>query len=350
MENKPKEPGEWLGSDLKGWSQSIRNGFARAFILFALHETGVFGLLRKGKPMTSSQIAKKLKLHPQMLDGILNFLYHADKILIKKDNKFSLSKEGKDWLFTDTVLTMSFGLVGAASCLYYELAPCLRGEKKYGVDFVRKGDLVAKGSYYTSARNYSWIMEEMKKLGVTVVADLGCGSAKILTDFCKLDPNIQGIGLDISAGALKDARQSIEKEKLSKRIRLIKADLAKPHTYRDKLREVEVFNAIMVMHDFLKKGDKPLIRLLRDFKKNFPGRYFFIGELCPLSDKEYQGLPYQDRIHMLCNQYITHQITSGKGLLRTKRQWISLFEKAGVEIVKIKDDFPFPLIEYVLRF
>lgn len=344
-----KDPGEWLGKDLKSWSQSIRNGYVRAFILFALHATGVFELLRKGKPMTSFQIAKILKLHPQILDGILNFLYHADKVLVKKNNKFSLSKYG-DWLFTDTVLTMSFGLVGAASCLYYELVPCLKKEKKYGVDFERRGDLVAKGSYYTSVQNYPWIIKEMNKLGVKVVADLGCGSAKILVDFCKLDPNIKGVGIDISAQALKEARKNIKKERLLKRIKLVEADLAKPHTYRSKLKEVDAFNAIMVFHDFLRDGDKFLIKLLKDFKKNFPGRYFFIGELNPLSDKEYQSLPYPDRIHMLCNQYITHQITAGKRLLMTKKQWLNIFQKAGLEVVKVKDDFPFPLVEYVLHF
>lgn len=340
---------DWLGNDLQSWSQSIRNGFTRAFILFALHETGVFELLRKGKPMTSSEIARKCKLHPKILDAVLNFLYHADKVLTKENNKFSLSKYG-EWLFTDKVLAMSFGLVGAAGCLYYELVPCLRGEKKYGIDFVRKGDLLAKGSYYTSAQNYPWIIEEMKKLGTKVIADLGCGSAKILVDFCKMDPSIKGVGVDISPEALKEARQNIKKEHLLKRIKLVEADLTKPHAYRSKLKEVDAFNAIMVMHDFLREGDEYLIGLLKDFKKNFPGRYFFIGELNPLSDEEYKKIPRQDRIHLLCNQYITHPVTAGKELLMNKQKWLNLFKRAGIEVVKVKDDFPLPLVEYVLHF
>jgi SAM-dependent methyltransferase len=339
----------WLGENLKDWSQNIRNGFVRAYILFAFHETGVFELLRKEAPLTSKEIANKLELHPEILDGLLNFLYHADKVLVKENNKFSLSKDGKEWLFTDTVMTMSFGLVGAASCLYSELIPCLKGEKKYGVDFVRKGDLVAKGSYYTSAKNYPWIIEEMNKLGVKKVADLGCGSAKILIDFCKLDKNIRGVGVDISSGAIKEATENIKREKLTERIKLIEADLTKPQTYKKSLSDVDAFNAIMVVHHLLEEDEEPLIKFLLGLKESFPGKYLFIGELNPMSDEEYQKLPYQDRIHMLCSQYIAHQVMSGKDLLLRKEKWIDLFKKTGIEVVKIKDDFSFPLVEYVLR-
>ena len=164
MSSPRLDPGDWLGKDIKSWAQGIRNGYVRAFILFTLHETGVFDLLRKGKPLTARQIAQRRNLDPNILEGILNFLYHADRILKKEGNRFSFSKYG-EWLFTDMILTMSYGLIGAASCLLYELVPCLRGEKKYGVDFIRRGDLVAKGSYYTSCQNYPWIIDEFKKLG-----------------------------------------------------------------------------------------------------------------------------------------------------------------------------------------
>ena len=75
---------------------------------------------------------------------------------------------------------MSFGAVGAYSCILTELVPSLRNEKKYGEDYIRPGDLIAKGSYYTGRKNYPWVIENMKKLGVKKVADLGCGSADVL--------------------------------------------------------------------------------------------------------------------------------------------------------------------------
>lgn len=341
---------EWLGNDLKAWSQSIRNGYARAFILFALHDTGVFELLRKGNPLTVSQIASQCNLLPSLLDGVMNFLYFSDKILIKKGGRFSLSRYGKEYLFTDTVLTMSYGAIGAASCLLYELAPCLRGEKKYGRDFCRPGDLVAKGSFYTSKQNYSWVVDELVGLGVKNVADLGCGSADILINFCRLNSKIQGTGIDISAGALQEASKIISSAGFSNRIRLVHADITKPSTYKNNLKNIGAFNAIMVIHEFLQNGQQKVIDMLKSMKRLFPGRYFFIGELDPPSEKEYSSMPYPDRIHPLFAHFLSHPLTRG-GYCMKKEQWVKLFNKAGIEIVKIKDDFyPSRLIEYVLRF
>lgn len=349
IDNHGLDPGIWLGTDVKTWSQSIRNGYARSFILFALHERGVFDLLRKGKPKTVNQIASACRIHPHLLDGILNFLYHSDKILIKKDNKFSLSEFGREWLFTDMVLTMAYGAIGAYSCLLYELAPCLTGEKKYGRDFIRRGDLIAKASYLTGKQNYPWIVEEFKKSGVGVVADLGCGSADILISFCLMNPELKGIGVDIAPRALEEARRRVKKAGLSKRIRLVEADLTKPKTYYPKLKDVEAFNAVMVFHEFLRSGEEFVAHLLRQMKKSFPGRYLFIGEFNRLSDDEFQNMPYPDRIHPLFYQYIIHPLT-WQGLPMEKDRWIKLFKRAGVEIVTVKDDFPFRLVEYVLRF
>ena len=60
---------------------------------------------------------------------------------------------------------MSFGAVGAYSCILTELVPSLRNEKNME-GYIRPGDLIAKGSYYTGRKNYPWVVENMKKLGV----------------------------------------------------------------------------------------------------------------------------------------------------------------------------------------
>ena len=53
------------------------------------------------------------------------------------------NRKGHEWLFTDPVLAMSFGAVGAYSYILTELVPSLRNEKKYN-RFCKKGDLIAK--------------------------------------------------------------------------------------------------------------------------------------------------------------------------------------------------------------
>lgn len=349
LEISDREPGMWLGTELKSWSQSIRNGYARAFILFALHETGVFEVLRNQGSKTSAELATICKIDAYLLDGVLNFLYYADKVLLKKDNKFLLSDYGKDWLFQDMVLTMAYGAIGAYACLLYELVPSLRGEKRYGRDFLRRGDLIAKASYLTGKANYPWVVQEFKILGIKTVADLGCGSADILIDFCKQDPNLKGIGIDIAPGALEEAGRRIEAAGLTERIKLTQGDITDPKTYYPKVKQADAFNAIMVFHEFLRDGEKAVEDILKKMKENFPGKYIFLGEFNRISDAEFQAMPYPERIHPLFYQYIIHPLT-WQGLPLEKERWLKLFAKAGLEIVKVKDDFPFRLVEYILRF
>ncbi len=337
---------EWLGQDMISWSQGIRNGYARAFIVFALHETGVFQQLRGGAK-TVPQLAQACGLDAHLLDGVMNFLAFADRIVRKEGDCFALT-ERADWLFADPVLAMSFGAVGAYSCLLYELVPALRRQRRYGVDFHNQGELLARGSYYTGKANYPWVVQEMIRRGVKTFADLGCGSGETLIAFCKLDPSLHGVGVDISDGSLSEARRRVAEAGLSDRIRLVKGDFTKPETFADEVRQVDAFNGIMSFHEFLLDGEEPVVRLFAGLKRQFPGRHIFVGEFNRLSDQELAAMPYPQRIHPLFYQYIIHPLT-WQGLPTTKARWLSIFERAGCAVDTVKEDFPFRLVEYVLK-
>jgi len=339
---------EFLGKNPEFWSQSIRNGYIRAHLIFAMHETGVFDTLKKNKSLSCKKIALKNNLNSKILIGVLNFLYHADKIILKKNNKFSLTKFGRKNLFTDAVLAMSYGAVGAYSCILTELVPSLKNIKKYGVDYVRPGHLIAKGSYYTGRKNYSWVIENMKELNVRKVADLGCGSADVLISLCDQDKNLKGVGIDISAQALKEAEKRIIKKKFQNRISLIQGNLYKPHLFAKKLKDVDAFNAIMVMHEFLRDGKEKVIDMFIKMKKEFKGKYFFLGEFDCLTDEEYQKMSYPERIHFLFYQHIIHPLT-WQGLT-FKEVWLDIFRQANIELIKMNDKLNFRLVQFILKF
>ena len=336
----------FLGDDLVTWSQSIRNGYVRAFIIFALHETGVFETLRRRGPMTSEELAAACSVNGHLLDGVLNFLTHADVVLEKRDNRFSLTSRG-DWLFADPVLAMSFGAVGAYSSLLHELVPTLRNQKRYGVDFIRPGDLLAKGSYYTGKGNYDWIVAELRKLGVRRVADLGCGLGDVLVGFCKLDPELHGVGVDIAPGALVEAGRRAADEGLADRITLVEGDVTRPETYADQVRDVDAFHGLMVFHEFLRDGEEAVVDLFKRMRASFPGRYLIVGEFDRISDEEFQAMPFPKRIHPLFYQYVIHPLT-WQGLPMEKERWLRLFERAGLRVMTVNDTFGFRLVEYVL--
>lgn len=339
----------WLGEDLLTWSQSIRNGYIRAFIIFALHETGVFEALRRGGAQTPEELAAACNVNAHLLDGVLNFLHHADVVLAKDGNRFALTEQGREWLFADSVLAMSFGAVGAYASIMYELVPCLRNEKKYGTDFIRPGDLLAKGSYYTGKGNYDWVVGELRRLGVTRVADLGCGLGDVVIGFCKRDPELHGIGIDIAPGAIEVASARAREEGVADRVRLLLGDVTRPDSYAEAVQDVGAFHGLMVFHEFLRDGEEALVDIFKRMKALFPGRYLIVGEFDRLSDAEFQAMPFPQRIHPLFYQYVIHPLT-WQGLPMEKERWLRLFERAGLTLVTVNDRFGFRLVEYVLQF
>jgi len=338
-----------LGEDVTSWAQSIRSGYARAFILFALHESGVFETMRREGPKTVEELARIHNLKHRLLDGVLHFLLNSDHILEKLGDKFGLTPRGLTYLFTDQVLTMSYGAIGAYSCLLYYLLPALRGEKTYGIDFERPGDLLARGSFYTGRPNYEWIVSELSQLGAKRIADLGCGACEVLIAFCQLDSTLQAVGVDISRTALIEAKQRTDSAGLSDRIRLVHGDVTHPESFELDMMDVDAFHALMAFHEFLRDGEEAVVEILRKMKKYFPGKYFLLGEFNPYTDEEFQSLPYSQRMHPLFYQHIIHTLTPQGQPIRMDR-WLRIFEKAGVKVVSVNDKLSFRLVEYVLRF
>jgi hypothetical protein len=333
----------------KSWAHELRNGYAKTFIISALHQTGVFAIMRENPGLTSAELAERAGIDGYFLDGILNYLAFADRVLEKDNDRFSLTPLGREWLWADPLLVLAYAGVGAYSCLLYELVPALRGTKRYGRDFERNGELLAKGSHHAGRHLYPYLVEEMAKLKVKTIADLGCGSADILISLCEIDPNIRGIGIDIAPGAIEEADRRIAAKDMQGRIRTLVADLRKPELYAKAIEDVEAFNAMMVYHEFLRDGEDHLIGMFKDMQRNFPGRYFFLGEFDRVSDEEFRAMPDHERVPLLFYQYVTHPL-SLQGLPMETSRWLALFERAGIEVVDVKKSNSFRLNVYTVRF
>ena len=342
----------FLGDNITHWTQSIRRGYAMSFLLSSFHDTGVFELLKDLSPKSSDEISKKLNLNKEILESGLNFLANADNSIIKDKNKnYQMTEIGKKRIFSDQAMAMALGAVGAYHVLFTNYTKTLTNELTYGKDFIRDGRLVAKSSVLTGRANYPWVAEKLAELKVETVVDLGCGSGDIIIDFCKREKGFKGVGLDIDPTAIEVARENVIKSNLQDRIDLITGDMLDPKTYSHKISskgEKVAFNAIMALHEFLIDGDIAVINVLKKMKKEFPGSFFILGEFNKCSDDEFSNIPIYERMHMLFYQEIIHGLTD-QGLASLEK-WKEIFEKADVELVEYKKDFPFRLVEYVLKF
>ena len=342
----------FLGDNVTHWTQSIRRGYAMSFLLFSFHDTGVFDELKNNDSLSSDQISKKLGLNKKILESGLNFLVNADNSITKDDKEnYRLTEIGKKRLYSDQAMAMSLGAVGAYHTLLTNYSSMLKNQIIYGKDFIRDGRLVALSSVLTCKSNYSWVAQKFKDLNVDTVVDLGCGSGDIIIDFCNRHKSFNGIGLDIDPAAVEVARKNVKKNNLEDRIELITGDMLEPKTYSDKILskgEKVAFNAIMALHEFLRDGEQAVIDVLKKMKNEFPGSYFVLGEFNKCKDDEFQKIPIYEKMHMLFYQEIIHGLTD-QGLASLE-SWKKMFKAADVELLEYKSDFPFRLIEYVIKF
>lgn len=353
---------EFLGSTLQEWTQNMRNGFTRAFLYFALHETGVLESLRGGGKKTCAELAEECNIDGYLLDGALNFLLFSDKMLERDaDGRYSLTDVAEEWLFADTFTTFCWGAVGSYSIVLQNLVPALHGRKQYGKDFIRDGDYLAIGSHLTGRGSYGWVSDKFTELGVKRLVDLGCGTAGVLSEFVKMDPNLHGVGVDIVQEGLDEARRRVDEIGIGDRVTLVHGDITKPETYADALGEVDAFNAMMVVHEFLRDGEDFMVKILADMKAAFPGAYMITTEFHPPTPEEFLEMPIEDRIHFLYYQYIIHPFTL-QGIPVRDENWFRMFEKAGVSVVdhkpgqnfskeaKVGTQFSSRLSHYVIQF
>lgn len=337
-----------LGADATAWREGMRNGYLRAFIINALLQTGIADELRRRSPEAASadELAQHAGLDAYALSSALTYLSLADRVIEKQGNAFRLGERG-DWLFTPELRAALLASIDAYGCVLTELLPTLKREKSYGSDFRRRGDAVAAASLLTTRPNYPFIVETLARYGVTSVADLGCGAAGLLVEFSKLAPELHGVGVDIDPGSLSEARQALEAAGLLGRVTLIEGDIGNPDAFaaQPAIQSVDAFNCCGVLHEFFRDGDDAVIAILASYKRLFPGRLFFLGEFRARTDDEYRSTPVVHRIRNLWYQHLMHPL-SKQGLPRSRAQWQSIFERAGVEALDVRDYF---LDQYVLR-
>lgn len=321
-------------TDSNSWRETMRNGYVRAFLCFALHETGVWDALRASTSgLTTAELAGTLDLDGKALEHALTYMNLADVVLEREGERWRLT-ERASWLFEPRTIHLLYNNVGAYACLLYELVPTLRKQKTYGKDFVRRGDYLAIGTRGVTVESHGGIMNEIKRLEIGTFGDLGCGSAHLLVKFCREAESIRGVGVDISEGALATARQTVAEAGMSDRIRLVQGDVGDPASFADKAQDVELFVCIAVLHEFLRDGEEGVLRVLGRMKECFPGRYLVLGEFNRLPPEQYADVPIDVRYRYLFYQELMHPL-SNQGLM-SQQDWLRTFEKAKVEVLGVQ--------------
>ena len=213
----------------------------------------------------------------------------------------------------------------AYDAMFRDLAPLLRGSRRYGVDFERDARLDIRATA-AICRGFSYpaLIAEIRRHAPRLVVDLGCGSAEVLIALCREDPERRGIGVDISPAAIAHARRRVAEESLDDRIEIVPGDITAPETVlpqsvRD---EVDLLFSAAVFHEFAFNGTGALTRVLCAVREAFPGRHLLLSEALEQSDAELRGNPTSVLEHHLFHRLSRQGIASDAA-------WLPTFEHAG---------------------
>jgi len=180
---------------------------------------------------------------------------------------------------------------------------------------------------------YPLISHQIKKHGYKNILDIGCGSCDLLVKFCEMNSEISCYGIDISEDALKAAKETIDKHKMTARIKTQLIDFTK-QPLRINNWEPEVITFMFVLHELVAKlGEEALIKSLKGLGAKFPGCHLAICELIRLPNIELRKKP-----SLLAEHYFYHGLSNQKVL--TSLEWLAIFDKAGF-VIEGKEEFEF---------
>lgn len=301
-------------------------GYMTSYCVSALLNIGFFYNLRKDGKIDLRLYAEENNLDEDVLESVCSYLYSLS--ILKKDGDFyMIDTKGKMLLELSEGI---FDLLHAYGPLFQDLEALLKKEKSYGRDVFRREEFVAKGSAelghympFPIAKNI------IKDYGFKNVLDLGCGGAEFLLSLCKDTENLICYGIDISEKAIGYAQRRANAAGKKDKIKLEVCSIFELDGIARRWYDIDVLTSMYVLHEFLYEGREKVLGLLRGIKKNFPGRYLIVCELCRRSfeslRKKPTGIVEHHLFHALSNQGVI-----------TFEEWEELFKEADYKIAETR--------------
>jgi SAM-dependent methyltransferase len=185
-------------------------------------------------------------------------------------------------------------------------------------------------------QDWKFLLDVISTMPVKHLLDLGCGAGALTVQFCKQGKNHTAVGIDSGPEMGSTARHFIKQAKLSSRIK-IHCEQAEnfasvlPATV---IQQIDIIVAGNLFNEFFKYEGTAAVRLLKQLKQYFPGRYLIMVD--------YYGIlgtaSYNDA--GLTHNYVHDmlQLFSGQGVPPSNyKKWQQLYKAAGCTLVEVTE-------------
>lgn len=263
----------------------VFNDLLLSYCVFTLDKLQLFGVLKQG--VTLDEMVHQHKLDPARTAQLLR---HTSEMGVTtlSSNQYGLTRYGHDLARHAGFFTWA---IGGYSPLLENMDEFLLRPDQSWRPFVR-GHYVAIGADACHTHVMEPVVDAvLAELPGKRIADLGCGNAGRLIRFLSKEPDREGIGIDIDAGAIQAAGAHIAQYGLTHRIKLIQQNVLEVLVNPDPdLAQVELVVSFMMLHDLFNMNDLEG-RLFDRLRTAFPkAHYYALADTC-LSENHKLEIP-----------------------------------------------------------
>jgi hypothetical protein len=318
------------------------NGYVGASVAYAFQQIGLFSVLAPMTRLQPHEIAARTGSNLPRLQALLKAGQELGYIVSHADGFVSFSEIGEVLRTQSGYFTW---LVGGYGDFLRNLSRLTPGKESWKP--LRNESMVALGADMNHHAFMEQILfEVLDHLSCHKIADFGCGNGGRLISFCSRYPHLRGVGIDISADAIKLAEENVRKNGLEDRLQMICTNVLETiqtDRHKDVLAGVDLVSSFMMLHDLY---NVPTIwpKLFEYLRQAFPDvKYFLLADT--VKAPSFEGpdkLPIFSVGYELLHSYMDV-------CLPTKDEYDAAFDRAGLT-VEMCIDFGTPYTYlYLLR-
>jgi SAM-dependent methyltransferase len=300
--------------------------FHLSHAVFALHELQVLASL--GQPSTARTVARKLKLDPGLLAGLLEYVALRTTLVHKSGNRFVATEDYSSQ--SRFLLDLYHGAFGRTA---NQLRCLLEGASggDHSVDRV----LHARAFSQVGESNGGWEVGVIRQLKFNQVLDIGCGSGALLVHLALHDAGFLGWGVESNPAMCRIARGRIRKARVGKRITLLQGDSTALRTVLspEARASIQAVVARQVANEFFGRGTSRVVTWLRGLRRVLPGRPMLLADYYGRLGGSLRGIQRETILHDYA------QVISGQGIPPSSlREWEAIYAKAGCRLIHVLED------------